>query len=104
MQSGVEQLFLATVQKRSVGCNDRAIAALACHMKKFGQQGVRQRLAHEVIVKILGIARQSIEHEGKFRAAHLSWCSMVSVTKGAALIAQIGDFYVCLTVHGVSFF
>ena len=98
-----QKRFSAQFQKRTVGGDDRLVSACARHPDKLRQLRMRQRLTHQMIVKVLRLIGELIQHARKFRRGHLLRRSPVPVTKGAIHIALIGDLHVDLAVHPVSF-
>ena len=72
------------------------------HIQKGRQLRMSQGLAHQVVVKIVGLPLKCIQHMRKLLAAHAPGSSAVPVTEGTAHIANIGDLNINLGVHEAS--
>jgi hypothetical protein len=91
------------MQKRAVCCDDRFIPALTRKANKIGEQGMRKRLAHQMIVNIFCLLFQFAENKRKFLHSHSARLPFVTVAKRAIHIAYISYFYVNLAVHSAAF-
>ena len=103
VHAGGQELLAASGEEGSVGGDDGLVPPLARHANEFGEAWVRQRLPHEVVVKILCLIGQLLENVCKLLCAHAPRRATVPVAKGAIHVAPVRDLDIGFVVHDGSF-
>ena len=98
-----EDLLSAAGKERAVGGENGLVPALARHPNEFGEPGMRQWLAHEVVVDVRGLIGQLSEDMRKLLLGHAPRRAAVPVTKGAIHVASVCDLDIGFVVHDGSF-
>ena len=99
-----DELIASPRDERAVGCDRRLEAARGGDTDHLGQFAVQKRLAHQVIVDILGDAHKIIENRPKLGDRHTARRAARAVAEGAIHITAIGNLNVNSGKHNRSSF